>query len=54
MKQFIGECHYVENILERRIAAVLDLKCSLETHGLKTWSPVLMLLEGTETLRRQA
>lgn len=43
----------MENILDRRIAAVLDLKCSPETHGLKTSSPVLALGEGLVTFRRQ-
>lgn len=31
----------------------LDLKCSLEVNGLKTWSPVLVPWEGTETFKRQ-
>lgn len=31
----------------------MDLKCSLEVNGLKTWSPVLVPWEGTETFKRQ-
>lgn len=32
---------------------VLDLKCSLEVDGLKTWSLILVLWEGTENFKRQ-